>query len=78
MLYLQGGCFNPRSELDVSPFDANLDIYWPKLEDIDTYIMSDKDKRAPNLLLHEEFVGTVARNSPRKRVLIIEGVEMFS
>jgi dTDP-4-dehydrorhamnose reductase/dTDP-4-dehydrorhamnose 3,5-epimerase len=71
VLYLQGGCFNPRSELDVSPFDANLDIYWPKLEDIDTYIMSDKDKRAPNLLLHEEFVGTVARNSPRKRVLII-------
>ena len=69
ILYLQGGCFDPRSELDISPFDEILNIHWPVLEDIATYIMSNKDRQAPNLLDHEMFSGCAVEGT--KRVLVI-------
>ena len=71
VLYLQGGCFNPPSETDISPFDECLNIYWPKLDDPTTYIMSDKDMRAPNLLDHKDFAGTAGTGCPLRRVLVI-------
>ena len=49
ILYLQGGCFDPRSEMDINPFDKSLNIYWPKLDESTSYVMSEKDMRAPNL-----------------------------
>lgn len=71
ILYLQGGCFNPKFEIDISPFDPSLNIYWPKLVDLATYLMSDKDRCAPKLLDHEEFKCTADPGRPLKRILVI-------
>ena len=70
-MYLQEDCFNPHSETDISPFDSSLSIYWPKLEDVTKYIMSDKDMCALNLVDHKEFAGTVETGLPLRRVLVI-------
>ena len=69
MLYIQGGCFDPSTEKDINPFDPFLDIRWPKLDDVQEYILSGKDKVAPNLQEREEFDMSIG--DPKKRVLIV-------
>ena len=72
ILYLQGGCFDPRSEMDINPFDKSLNIYWPKLDDSTSYAMSEKDLRAPNLVDLKDFDCTAATgHPPLRRVLVI-------
>ena len=71
LLYLQGGCFNPSSEMDINPFDETLDIFWPKLQDVAEYIMSDKDTCAPNLVDKRDVMGIVENGLRLKRVLVI-------
>jgi len=50
MVYMQHGCFDPSLERDVSPFDASLNIYWPKPLEETNYIMSSKDSTAPGFI----------------------------
>lgn len=75
MLYLQGGCFDSRNELDISPFDPVLDVHWPKLADLSEYLLSAKDMGAPNLLALGIFRGSCGGISnevkPLRRILII-------
>ena len=72
ILYLQGGCFDPRSEMDINPFDESLNIYWPKLDDSTSYVMSEKDMRAPNLADLKDFEGAeVTGRPPLRRLLVI-------
>jgi hypothetical protein len=42
MLYLQSGCLDPPTEMDLDPFDPTLGVHWPTLLDVPRYIMSDK------------------------------------
>ncbi len=68
VLYLQGGCFD-QGELSVSPFDSLLDVYWPTLDNIPQYVLSEKDKCAPAIHQHKVFKNLTI--NPIKRVLII-------
>jgi hypothetical protein len=71
MLYLQGGCFDPPRELDVSPFDLTLNIHWPVLEGVSKYFMSDKDVKAPNLVYIQNFKQVLKGfDKPLRRILI--------
>eukprot|EP00227_Mantoniella_beaufortii_P001310 CAMPEP_0197618592 /NCGR_PEP_ID=MMETSP1326-20131121/61614_1 /TAXON_ID=1155430 /ORGANISM="Genus nov. species nov., Strain RCC2288" /LENGTH=417 /DNA_ID=CAMNT_0043187491 /DNA_START=4 /DNA_END=1255 /DNA_ORIENTATION=+ len=75
MLYLQSGCMDPLTEMDLDPFDPTLGVHWPKLDDFPEYTMSDKDRKAPAFLEREQFKGTIsdeaAAAGPLKRVLVI-------
>ncbi len=72
VLYLQGGNFQPSSEIDVNPFDPSLGIHWPKLEDVPKYIISAKDTVAQNLLDCSLFRSSIIESAcPPRRVLVI-------
>lgn len=72
MLYLQGGCFNPSCEMDVSPFDPVLKIHWPILEGVPNYVMSEKDAKAPNLADIHGFQQVLkGADKSLRRILII-------
>lgn len=66
MLYIQSGCFDPPKEHDLNPFDKLLDIYWPELDDVPGYIMSQKDRNSPTLTGYDVNIA-----SPIKRYLVI-------
>lgn len=72
VLYLQSGCFDPPTEIDVNVFDKVLDIHWPALSEVQNYIMSEKDRNAPNIIDVKGFSEILPRGvSPLDRVLII-------
>lgn len=72
VLYLQSGCFDPPNEVDVNVFDNVLDIHWPDLSGIKDYIMSEKDRKAPDILDVSFFKEILPRSiKPLVRVLIV-------
>ena len=72
VLYIQSGCFDPPNEIDLNVFDQVLDVHWPKLTDIEDYVMSYKDKNAPSILDVTAFAWTLPRSvNPLDRVLIV-------
>ena len=68
MLYIQGGCFDPSQEIDISPFDPVLDIRWPRIG-VQEYIISSKDKAAPYMHDRKEFDTTPV--AKKMRILIV-------
>lgn len=71
MLYVQGGCFDPPRELDLSPFDPTMNIIWPVIDGVSEYTMSAKDMQAPNLLNMTKFQLLPICQVPLRRILII-------
>ena len=65
VLYVQGGHFNPPLEVDISPFDKELDIFWP-CPGV-RYIMSSKDMNAQTM---QHFIPR-SLSFKRKRILVI-------
>lgn len=49
MIYMQQGTYDASLEQDVTPFDQDLRIHWPKIGGATSYIMSMKDSVAPRL-----------------------------
>ena len=65
---MQQGTFNPSLEQDVTPFDRNLSIYWPKTAGATNYIMSAKDLAAPQLIIRRPHL---SRALPTGRCLVL-------
>ena len=63
VLYVQGGHFNPPLGVDISPFDKELDIFWP-CPGV-RYIMSSKDMNAQTM---QHFIPR-SLSFKRKRIL---------
>ena len=72
VLYLQSGCFDPPDEMDFNVFDKILDVHWPVLHEVKNYIISEKDRKAPNIIDVKDFIEILPRNvRPLDRVLIV-------
>jgi dTDP-4-dehydrorhamnose reductase len=71
VLYLQNGCFDPRYEIDIHPFDTIINIHWPTLDGLSHYILSRKDAHSPMLTDSKNFCGDGLQVLPLRRILII-------
>jgi dTDP-4-dehydrorhamnose 3,5-epimerase len=87
-LYMQDGTYNPNEDIEVNLFDDTVKVDWPlplPEENNGEYIISDKDKRNPNLkdiekLLENKQLGPqyqdvirTAQNRDRREKWLIYG-----